>query len=338
MTEPIDCAISVLDLCPVRSGATAADAFADTLALARHVDELGYVRYWLAEHHGMGGIASAAPEVIIAEVAQATRRIRVGSGGVMLPNHASLRVAEAFKTLEAFHPGRIDLGLGRAPGTDTQTAAALRGSMDAVYSDTFEIQLDELEGFFGAGLPPRHPYAKVRAMPEGVARPEVWVLGSTDGGARIAAARGLPYAFAQHFSPLAADQVLALYREEFRPSAFLAAPRAIVCIAAVCAPTDDEAQELAMSPDLAFHLFRQTGESRPLPTVAEAHAMMPDPREWRHIRAARMPRFVGSPATLAAALGRLVERSRADEVMVLTMVHDQAARRRSYELLRGLFR
>ena len=334
----LSCALSVLDLCPVLSGSTAAGAMADTLALARRVDELGYTRYWLAEHHGMGGIASSSPEIIIGHVAGVTRRIRVGSGGIMLPNHAALKVAESFLTLEAFHPGRIDLGLGRAPGTGERTAVALRGSVDAVYEDRFPEQLVELQGFLGAGFEPGHPFEHVRAMPADGGKPELWMLGSTDYGARFAAERGMPYAFAQHFSPLPAEQVLELYRTLFKPSAALAKPRAIVAISAVCAPTDDEAQDLSMSPELAFHLFRQTGISNPLPTVAEARAAEPDPRAWRHIRAARMPRFVGSPVTVQAALTRLVEGSGADEVMVLTMVHDQAARRRSYELLREMVR
>src|SRR5580704_8616236 len=237
--------LSVLDISPVPSGSSSSDALRNTLDLAKLTDALGYRRYWLAEHHNTALIASTSPEILIGHVADVTQRIRVGSGGVMLPNHAPLKVAETFRMLEALHPGRVDLGLGRAPGTDSLTALALRRSREAMNADDFPQQLSELMAFLGPGFPEGHPFHHVKAMPEDVPSPEIWLLGSSDFSAQLAAQRGLRFAFAHHIQPEPAVRALRMYRDFFRASAALAKPEVLIGMSVLVADTEKRALERA---------------------------------------------------------------------------------------------
>ena len=328
-------ALSVLDLSPIPSGSTAGDALRNSLNLARHAEALGLRRYWLAEHHNAGGLACPAPEILIGQVAAVTRTIRVGSGGIMLPNHTPLKVAETFRVLHALFPGRIDLGLGRAPGTDPRTAAALRRSRQALVVDDFPEQLDELVRFLADDGPPRTGFSgTVRAVPFGVPSPELWMLGSSEaGGALLAAERGMGFAFAHHINPEDAIRVMRRYREAFVPSAHRSDPWAILAVAVVCAETDAAARRLASSGELAMVRFVQGIRDRPMPSVEEALAYRYDPEE-EALRAGRWGHLlVGDVARVRERLGALVEASGADEVMALTHVHEHAARKRSYELV-----
>ncbi len=336
MTGQATLRLSVLDLSPVSSGFTAQDALRNTLDLAKLADRLGYVRYWLAEHHNIRHIASAVPEVMIGHVADVTTGIRVGSGGVMLPNHMPLKVAETFRTLEALHPGRIDLGIGRAPGTDELTALALRGSRGALTADDFPDQLDDLLAFFSGGFPDTHPFRHITPMPEGVQTPEIWLLGSSGYTAELAASLGLSFAFAHHINPGPALAALRLYRERFRPSAYLTAPRALLAVAAVCADTDERADELARSYDLTILRLRQ-GRPAPVASAAEAAAYPFTPAEREQMRVNRLRLFVGAPATVRERLARFAEAAGVSEVMVTTTIHDHQDRRRSYTLLAEAF-
>jgi luciferase family oxidoreductase group 1 len=325
--------LSVLDVVPVTSEETAVDALARAGRLARLVDELGFVRIWYAEHHNMPGIGSTTPEVLTAHAAALTGRIRVGSGGVMLPNHSPLTVAERYATLEALHPGRIDLGIGRAPGTDMRTARALRRSLDT--GEDLDVQLAELMGYL-AGFPPGHPLEGLRAYPRPGSVPEIVILGSSDYGARLAAALGLPYAFAHHFSSQFSVPAMRLYRDGYRPSTAHPEPHAILTVTVVCADTDEEALELASSWALSFVRLRTGHPPRPFPTREEvaAHRWTAGERELADgvLRA----QAVGSPDAVRAKLLRLIEATGADEVMVTTPVTDEAARRSSFHALAAL--
>lgn len=336
MTESTSYRLSVLDLSPVASGSTSSDALRNTLDLARLADELGYTRYWLAEHHNTQLIASSTPEVMIGHVASVTKRIRVGSGGVMLPNHAPLHVAEAFRVLEALHPGRIDLGLGRAPGTDSLTALALRRSRQALSADDFPQRLDELLAFLDGGFPENHPFQQVRAMPDDVPPPDVWLLGSSDFSSQLAAHLGLGFAFAHHINPLPAVRALREYQDNFRPSARMAKPEAILGVSVVCAETDEKAELLARPLELTLLRFRQ-GRSARFPSVAEATDYPYTPEDREIIRYNRQRTFVGSPESVRARLSELAAQAGVEEIMVTTMMHDHADRRRSYELLAQVF-
>ncbi|HEY0098324.1 MAG TPA: LLM class flavin-dependent oxidoreductase [Pyrinomonadaceae bacterium] len=329
--------LSVLDLSPVPSGASSTEALRNTLDLARLADSLGYTRYWLAEHHNTTLIASSSPEVMIGHVASVTEHLRVGSGGVMLPNHAPLRVAETFRMLEALHPGRIDLGLGRAPGTDSLTALALRRSRAALVADDFPEQLAELLAFFSGDFPADHPYRHVRAIPQDAETPEIWLLGSSDFSARLAAERGLAFAFAHHINPATAINALQLYQERFRPSAYLSAPCSMLAVSAVCAESDASAEELASSADLTLLRFQQGKFSGKLPSVAEARAHSYSAYEREIVAANRARLFVGAPATVREQLLHLVRQTGVGEIMITTMTHAHEARRRSYELLAEAF-
>ena len=334
-------ALSVLDLSPVSAGSTGAQAVRHSLDLARLADRLGFHRYWLAEHHNLPSLVSSAPEVLVGEIAAHTTRIRVGSGGIMLPNHAPLHVAETFRVLEALHPGRIDLGLGRAPGSDGRAAFALRGSRAASNGDDFPDLLDELFMFGGVQpFPGNHPLRTVRALPDDVALPPVTLLGSSDFSARLAARKGLAFGFAHHFSPDWVYAACQAYREGFQPSAAaggLTRPHLILTVAAVCAETDAAADRLASSLDL-FWLRRARGRFEPIPSVEEALAYPYTGDEREFLVGYRQNLFIGSPATVRAGLEELAARTGADEVMVTTNVHDHADRRRSYELLAEAFR
>ncbi len=327
-------ALSVLDLSFVSSGGTGPAALANTIDLARLVDGLGYRRFWVAEHHNLPSVASTAPEIMIGQVAAATRHLRVGAGGVMLPNHAPLLVAERFKVLEALFPGRIDLGIGRAPGTDQLTAFALRRRHDPDGEAEFRDRLQELVAW-DKGFPGGHPFRSIRAMPADVALPPLWILGSIGYGAALAASIGVGYAFAHHFAAHDAADAMLGYRRTFTPSGRLERPHAILAVAVVCADSDAEAERLAASIDL-MHPRRARGEFVPVPSPEEAAAWPYTEEDRARIRQNRARLAVGSPATVLPRLRQLVAATQADELMITTPVHDHGARRRSYELLAGI--
>jgi len=329
--EPGKYKLSVLDLSPVPSGSTSADALRNTLDLARLADELGYTRYWLAEHHNTPLIASSAPEIMIAQVANVTSRIRVGSGGIMLPNHSPLKVAEMFRVLEALHPGRIDLGLGRAPGTDPITALALRRSREAVSADDFPQQFEELLAYLQGEQPRSGLFQQIRAMPDDVAPPEIWILGSSDYSAEFAARFGLRFAFAHHIQPWPAVAALNYYRQNFTPSAVLDQPQSLIAVSAVCAETDERAEELSRSLELTLLRFR-LGKRNRLPSITEATNYPYTDAESLIVRESRERFFAGSPGTLRKRLIGLAEQAGTDEIMITSMIHDHGERRRSYEL------
>ena len=318
---------SVLDLAPICEGGDAAQTLRNTADLARHAERLGYERYWLAEHHNMPGIASSATSVVIGHVAAATTRIRVGAGGIMLPNHAPLVIAEQFGTLGTLFPGRIDLGLGRAPGTDGRTAYALRRNL-AGDGDSFPEDVVELLGYLG---PPR-PGQRVHAFPgEGTDVP-VWILGSSLFGASLAARLGLPFAFASHFAPAQLLEALAVYRSSFRPSERLAAPRVMVGSMVVVATTDEEARFHFSSVQQAFLNLRRNRPGR-LPRPREGFQESLSAEERWILDEALSCAFVGSPETVQRGLEGFLARTGADEVIVSAQVHDHAARVRSHVLL-----
>lgn len=325
-----DVPVSVLDLAPVVSGSTASVALENSVQLVHLAERLGLTRYWVAEHHNMAGIASSAPAVLIAHLAAATDRIRVGSGGVMLPNHTSLVVAEEFGTLEALHPGRIDLGIGRAPGTDPATAAALRRSVDALSAEDFPQQLMDLLGFFTGEFPERHPYAQMTAMPGRGNMPSIWLLGSSGYSAQVAGLLGLPFAFAHHFSADSTVPALRLYREAFRPSDVLGEPYAMIGVSVICAESDDEAHRLAAPGVLSFVRLR-SGRPGPLPTPREAAEHEFTLAERRIVESRSTGQVVGGPGAVRRQLDELLAATGADELMVTTMVYDQAERLASYE-------
>jgi len=324
--------LSILDLAPVGEGQSPVDALARTVNLARLGERLGYTRYWVAEHHGMPGIASSSPEILMGHVASATERIRVGSGGIMLPNHAPLRIAEAFQTLAALHPGRVDLGIGRAPGTDPVTSQALR----PFDSELFPQQLAELMALSRGDFPVDHPFHKVRVIPDGVPLPPIWLLGSSGASARMAGTLGLGYGFASHFSPTPAAPALDAYREAFTPSADFAEPHVILGAAVVCAESAEQADYLASSMDLSW-VRLQRGEFAPLPTPESAKAYEYTPGEQAVVRNRRALQVVGAPEQVATRLRRIADETGANELMITTMVHDPAARERSYELVAEAF-
>ncbi len=318
--------LSVLDLSPIVQGGDAGQALRNSRDLAGHVERWGYRRYWMAEHHNMAGVASAATAVALAFVAEGTSTIRVGSGGIMLPNHAPLVIAEQFGTLAALHPGRIDLGLGRAPGTDQLTARALRRTL-AGDIDRFPNDVIELMAYFQ----PAAPGQAVRAVPgEGLAV-EVWILGSSTYGAQLAAALGLPYAFASHFAPAQMEEALAMYRELFRPSERLARPHAMLGLNVVAADTDAEAARLFTSIQQAFVNLR-TGRPGPLPPPVDPSELSTDPLATGMMRDMLARSVVGSPETVKDGLAAFAERTGADEIIVTSQVFDHAARLRSFEL------
>lgn len=317
--------LSVLDLAPISEGATAAQSFANSLGLAQHAERLGFNRFWLAEHHGMPGIASAATAVLMAHVAGGTQRIRVGAGGIMLPNHSPLLIAEQFGTLESLFPGRIDLGLGRAPGSDQATARALRRNLTSD-ADEFPQDVLELMDLFSDA-----PRQAVRAVPGTGLQVPIWILGSSLFGAQLAAALGLPFAFASHFAPAQMMQAIEIYRARFKPSARLAKPYVMLGFNVFAADTDEEAQFLVTSQQQAFINLR-SGRPNKLPAPRADYLQTLGPQEHALLASVRQSYAVGSPSTVRAEMQAFIERTGADELMVAGQIFEHAARLRSYEI------
>ncbi|MBN8735069.1 MAG: LLM class flavin-dependent oxidoreductase [Xanthomonadales bacterium] len=318
---------SFLDLCPITEGGSASESLAHTVDVAQHAERWGFNRFWMAEHHGMPGIASAATAVLIGHVAGATSRIRVGAGGIMLPNHSPLVIAEQFGTLEALYPGRIDLGLGRAPGSDQATARALRRNLDTD-PDAFPRDVLELIAYFEGRTP-------VRAVPgEGQAVP-IWILGSSLFGAQLAAMLGLPYAFASHFAPAQMMDAIAVYRAQFKPSRFLQRPHVMLGYNVFAADTDDEARYLATSWQQSFVNLR-LGHPGRLPPPVEGYAESLPPQGRKLIEHVLSCSAIGSPHAVANAINAFIERTGADELILTSNMHDHAARLRSIEIVAGL--
>ncbi|WP_116652540.1 LLM class flavin-dependent oxidoreductase [Pelagibacterium sediminicola] len=324
MTTPL----SILDLAPISKGASAQEALLKTLDLARLGDEMGFLRLWYAEHHGMPSIASAAPDILIASAAAHTRRIRVGSGGVMLPNHVPLRVVETYRTLHGLYPGRIDLGIGRAGGSDGLTLRALR----ATNGEDFPHEFAEMLAFEQNGFPPDHPLSRVRVVPDGIALPPVFLLGSSGASAQMAGQYGLGYGFAAHFSATPARPAFDAYRRSFRPSDAFAAPRAVLCLSVICAPTDEEARHLAKSMELTWLRLRHN-DPQPIPSPEDADTYPWTESERRFVESQSNLWITGSPETVKAAIAEKVDETGADEVMVATTIHDYEKRLESYRLL-----
>jgi luciferase family oxidoreductase group 1 len=319
----------------VAAGSSGAVSLRNSLDLAKLADSLGFTRYWVAEHHNLPSIASSAPDIMIGQIAAVTRRMRVGSGGVMLPNHAPLMVAERFKVLEALFPGRIDLGLGRAPGTDPVTSYALRRRQDAGDDDDFLQRFNELIAFDTNAFPQGHPFREVRAMPQDVALPPIWLLGSSGYSAQLAAMMGAGFSFAHHFADYDAVAAMLGYRQAFTPAA-RPTPYAILACAVVCADSDAEAERLAATIDLNF-VRRRQGEYLPLASPEEAASYPYTPAERSLVARNRARLFVGSKLTVRARLDSLITATKADEIMVTTMLYDHSARRHSYELLAEVY-
>ena len=326
--------LSVLDQSPVRSGGTAADAIRETLQLAEAADRLGYHRYWLAEHHSTSGLAGSSPEVLIGQVAAHTSSIRVGAGGVMLSHYSPLKVAENFRMLETLFPGRIDLGLGRAPGSDQRAAEALRREGRGI--EHFPRQVADLLAYLHDRVPPDHPFAGVRAMPTGPTAPQVWMLGSTDQSAALAAHFGTGFSFAHFINAEGGAEVTHAYVAAFRPSAALETPQASVAVFVVCADTEAEARRLAKSREL-FIVKLYTGRPGPYPSVEEAEAYRYVDRELAIAHHARQRTFAGTPEQVRDGLLALGVEYGVDEFVVVTITHDFKARLRSYELLAEVF-
>jgi luciferase family oxidoreductase group 1 len=322
--------ISVLDLSPIIQGCDAAAALRNTVDLARHAEEWGYRRYWLAEHHNMTGIASAATSIVIGHVAGSTNTIRVGAGGIMLPNHSPLVIAEQFGTLATLYPGRIDLGVGRAPGTDQATMRALRRNLTGDH-DAFPQDVLELIAYLG----PPSPEQPIRAVPGAGTEVPVWILGSSLYGAQLAAALGLPYAFASHFAPEQLEPAIAIYRERFRPSSHASQPYVMLGISVFAAETDAEARRLFTSQQQAFFNLR-SGRPGPLPPPIDDISAIVDSRGRAMLDSVLACAMVGSPATVEQGLDAFIARHRPDELIVTAQIFDHAARLRSFDILRKI--
>ncbi len=318
--------LSILDLVPVTAGGTPREALQRSLDLAQHVERLGYTRYWVAEHHNMTGIASAATSVVIGYLAGGTSTIRVGAGGIMLPNHAPMVIAEQFGTLESLYPGRIDLGLGRAPGTDQRTMRALR--RDPARANDFPRDVQELQAF----LAPAQPGQPLQAVPGAGSRVPLWILGSSTFGAQLAAALGLPYAFASHFAPADLMEALAIYRSTFRPSEQLDRPHAMVGLNVVAAETDEEARRLFTTIQQGFANLHRGNPGPYLPPIDDIEAYW-TPAEKAMASRMLAHSIVGSPETVREGLEQFTAATEADELMVVSTIHDHDARKRSYEIL-----
>ena len=325
--------LSVLDQSPIAEGGTGGQALRNSVDLARLTEALGYSRYWVAEHHGMPMLASAAPEILIAEIAAATERMRVGSGGVMLPHYSPFKVAETFSILGGLHGDRIDLGIGRAPGSDRETMFALQRDRRQMSPDDFPEQLTELLAYVEDDFPADHLFARLAALPGAPGKPDVWLLGSSPQSAVWAAQLGLPYSIADFINPAAAENAR-LYRERFEPSRRRSQPEVSVCVSAICAETAEEAERLASSTRMAITLLRR-GQLIAVPTVEKALAFFDEPGESKAAPGRRL--VVGTPEAVRAGLEEVAAEYGADEVLVVTITHDHAARRRSYELLADAF-
>ncbi|MGH2607929.1 MAG: LLM class flavin-dependent oxidoreductase [Tepidiformaceae bacterium] len=328
--------LSVLDQSPIRDGGTATQAIRETIELARAADRLGYARYWLAEHHNSGGLASATPEVLIGAVAAETERIRVGSGGVMLTHYSPLKVAESFRMLEALHPGRIDLGVGRAPGSDRLTAAALTHRLARPDIDHYSDQLMELYGYLSNSLPEDHAFANVRAMPSVDTMPELWVLGSSLASAQYAAELGWSFCFAHFINQHAGVEAMRLYRERFDQSPFLAEPRASLALSVTCAETTEEAERLSWS-RWVWRMAAGRGGFRGIPTPEDAQAFPLTEPERDYIEFAKANSIYGDARRVREKIEAMAEEFGVEEAVIVTITHDFRARVRSYELLAEAF-
>ena len=323
--------LSVLDQSPIISNLGARRALEETLALARRAEALGYERYWLAEHHAIGALADPCPEVLLARLGAETRRMRVGTGGVLLPYYSAFRTAEAFRMLEALYPGRIDLGIGRAPGGDARTAQAVGGGQPPD-ARNFPEQVWQLVGHLDGTLPDDHPFRRLRVQPEVDTSPQVWLLGSSDYSGALAAQLGLRFAFAHFINPHGGDEVTRAYRLQYRASQREPQPQAIVCTFAICAESDERAEQLAASIDLR-RLHMALNLDTPVPTLEEAQRHTYSDEQRRYVMAQRARAVIGGPEKCRRDIQALAERYAADEVMVLTITGDYASRLRSYELL-----
>ena len=328
--------LSVLDLVPLSHGSTSIAALQSATKIAQAVDRLGYTRLWYAEHHNLPGIATTTPEILIAHVGSMTTRIRLGAGGVMLPNHSPLQVAESYKLLEAIHPGRIDLGIGRAPGTDPLTALALRRSREALTKDDFLEQLGELIAWGSGKFPPASPFRNIRAMPDDRPLPPIYLLGSSDYGAKLAAEMGVGFAFAGHFSLDPPDFPMSIYRSGFSTSGVLEKPHAILALSVFCADTEEAAQRVASSLLLSFAQLR-TGRPGQMPSPEEAQAHAYTPEEQAVVSSYKRLLIVGTPEQVRPRIESIAKRTEADEIMIMTHAYDAEARIRSYELLAKAF-
>jgi luciferase family oxidoreductase group 1 len=335
MTDRKTLRLGVLDQSPIRAGGTPADALSESIELAKFVERLGYGRYWLAEHHASAGLAGPSPEIMIARIAAETSRIRVGSGGIMLPHYSPYKVAENFRVLETLYPGRIDLGIGRAPGSDFATSRALAyGS--PVGADYFPNMVQDLDGFLHDSLPVDHPFARIRALPKTEGAPPIWMLGSSDYGGAYAAHFGIAFSFAHFINPHGGDQVVRAYFEKFQPSARLDRPTANIGVFVVCADTDEDAERIAATRDLQ-RLRADQGRHGPMPSIEEATGYDYSAPERERIRYNRARTVVGGPEKAKAELLALADRYGVDEVVVITNVYNFSDRLRSYELLARTF-
>lgn len=334
--NPVVLKLSVLDQSPVIRGSTPADALQATLRLAEAVDALGYHRYWVAEHHSSEALACSAPEILVGQILARTRHLRVGPGGVLLQHYSALKVAEVFRTLEALYPGRVDLGIGRAPGSDLRTAKALAAGPGSWPREFFPQRVADLRRWVHDALEPDHPFAGVRAMPVGPTAPELWLLGSSAERASYAALYGVPFAFAHFINPRDAVTVVRAYRDAFQPSPYQAAPRALLAVFAVCAETEAEARRLARSRELFLVRLHQNARL-PYPSLAEAEAHLYTAHERAILAQAAGRALAGTPEQLRTELTALAEAAGAEELMVLTITPDFASRLRSYELLAEVF-
>ena len=328
--------LSVLDQSPIRAGCTPAEALQETLELAQVCDRLGYYRYWLAEHHSTGGLAGSVPEVLIGQVASCTQNLRVGSGGVMLSHYSSLKVAENFRMLEALYPGRIDLGIGRAPGSDGLTARALAHGPGALGIEHFPAQIRDVQGWLTGEMPGDHPFQQVTAMPTGETIPEIWLLGSSDQSAAYAAYFGMAFSFAHFINSNGGPMVMEAYRRHFESTEQLSKPRGSIGIFVICADTEDDALELRWSRDL-WTLRLRTGQTGPVPTVAEAKNYPYTDREWAIVESNRPRTIAGDPEQCAEEIRKLGGAYKVEEFVIVTICDDFNARRRSYELLAETF-
>lgn len=328
--------LSVLDQSPIRSGGTAAEAIGETVRLAQAAERLGYHRYWLAEHHSHGAFAGASPEVLIGRIAATTSRIRVGSGGVMLSHYSALKVAESFRALETLHPGRIDLGLGRAPGADRLASAALATGQSGFRYDDFPRKVSDLQGWLEGSLPEGHPFARVRAMPAGETAPEMWLLGTSDQSAILAAHFGCAFSFAHFINAHGSVQVMEMYRRDFRPSARWKEPLGSLGVFVICAPTEEEALYHAASRPLTM-LRSRRGEGDGVPTPEEALSYPWTEAERAFARDIDGRTIAGDPEQVEKALGALASEHKVDELVIVNVMYSFEARLKSYELLAEAF-